>query len=66
MESIRFDDVEKLRSKISPEYSGWSQAVLQLLKAHANVWPLAVSSMHGVGEAKQTTAPDRMQHGGPP
>jgi len=27
MESIKFDDVEKLRSKISPEYSGWSQEV---------------------------------------
>ena len=27
MESIRFDDVEKLRSKVSPEYSGWSQAI---------------------------------------
>jgi acyl dehydratase len=27
MESIKFDDIEKLRSKISPEYSGWSQEV---------------------------------------
>src|SRR5579863_1034403 len=27
METIRFDDVEKLKSKISPEYSGWSQVV---------------------------------------
>jgi hypothetical protein len=27
METIRFDDIEKLRSKISPEYSGWSQTV---------------------------------------
>jgi acyl dehydratase len=27
MESIRFDDVEKLKSKISSEYSGWSQTV---------------------------------------
>ncbi len=27
MESIRFDDIEKLRSKVSSEYSGWSQEV---------------------------------------
>ena len=27
METIRFDDIEKLKSKVSPEYSGWSQAV---------------------------------------
>jgi acyl dehydratase len=27
MESIRFDDLEKLRSKVSTEYSGWSQQV---------------------------------------
>jgi acyl dehydratase len=27
MESIRFDDVEKLKSKISADYSGWSQTV---------------------------------------
>src|SRR6266436_5992029 len=27
METIRFDDIEKLKSKVSSEYSGWSQAV---------------------------------------
>lgn len=27
MESIRFDDVEKLKSKIGAGYSGWSQAI---------------------------------------
>jgi acyl dehydratase len=27
MENIRFDDVEKLKSKISADYSGWSQTV---------------------------------------
>src|ERR1700678_3463274 len=27
MESIRFDDLEKLRSEISPESSGWGQRV---------------------------------------
>ena len=27
METIRFDDVDRLKSKISPEYSGWSQQV---------------------------------------
>src|SRR5579863_7313765 len=27
MESIRFDDLEKLQSKVSTEYSGWSQQV---------------------------------------
>jgi hypothetical protein len=27
METIRFDDIEKLKSKISPEYSGWSQTI---------------------------------------
>jgi len=27
METIRFDDIEKLKSKVSPEYSGWSQAL---------------------------------------
>ena len=27
MESIRFDDVEKLRSKVSQEFSNWSQPI---------------------------------------
>src|SRR5579863_6755426 len=27
MESIRFDDIEKLRSKISPEFSAWSKPI---------------------------------------
>ena len=27
MDTIRFDDIEKLKSKVSPEYSRWSQAI---------------------------------------
>lgn len=27
METIRFDEVDRLKSKISPDYSGWSQQV---------------------------------------
>ena len=27
METIRFDDVDKLRSKVSQEYSGWSKPI---------------------------------------
>ena len=27
METIKFDDIEKLRSKVGSEYSGWSQQV---------------------------------------
>jgi hypothetical protein len=27
MESIRFDDVEKLRSKVSQEFSAWSKPI---------------------------------------
>ena len=27
METIRFDDIDKLKSKVSSDYSGWSQAV---------------------------------------
>ena len=27
MKCIRFDEIEKLKSKVSPEFSGWSQAV---------------------------------------
>ena len=27
MENIRFDDIEKLRSKVSPEFSAWSKPI---------------------------------------